>query len=118
MQTQKTGDNGNFVFENLCLGTYNLIFGKDGYKTQDFSIVLNCENSLEFTKTLLAYTPDSCCKGVIKVAVKDSKTGDIINGAQVKLWQNGVLKKTLNTENGYVIFTELCKGAYSFDIFA
>lgn len=107
----KTGDNGIIIFENICEGEYRVYLSRDNYTGMDFNIQMGCNDTLELTK----YLAGICCNGIIRVNVKD-ESGNNINGASVKLWKNGVKLRAATTEGGYVIFREVCVGAYGIDI--
>lgn len=56
---------------------------------------------------------DTCCTSTYTFAVKDSATGQALDGAQVKLRKGDAEPLIKSTENGGAHFTELCEGTYS-----
>lgn len=107
----RSGDNGRVVFENICPGEYRLYMSRDMYSEANYYFEMDCDDTLETTQ----YMAGICCNGIVRVNVTNGE-GNNLNGAAVKLWKNGKLIRTINTENGYVIFRELCEGSYGFSI--
>ncbi len=109
-----TNELGKVIFDNLCPGSYGVSYMKDNFTSGEFDFSIECNGVYEVTKTIEAL--DSCCDGKIKIFVKDSVTLEQLNGASVKIYKNGKLLKTTKVEAGYVLFADLCQGAYGFDI--
>jgi hypothetical protein len=97
------------IFREVCKGTYSFLIVKDGYKSVEFSVTVDCNDTLSYTKEMQV---DSCCKGSLKVFVKDSSNNESLNGTTVKLYSNGAVKQTATVENGYVTFSNYCEGTY------
>ncbi|MGE5479512.1 MAG: MSCRAMM family protein [Chloroflexota bacterium] len=114
----KTDANGVYTFTSMCPGKYSFSYSKDGYKGGEFEFELGCNDTLELVKKL---TPkpaeDSCCHGKLKVLPRVAGTDIPINGAKVVLWKNGKQITSKISENGYVLFENLCEGTYGLDIF-
>ncbi|MBM2814547.1 MAG: hypothetical protein HW421_1309 [Ignavibacteria bacterium] len=109
--------NNKVVFDGLCEGTYNFVIMKEGYKSIEFSITMECNQKLEVVKKLEGNnTSDSCCKGIIHVITKNKANNEIINGATVKLWKGDKLIGTSTVTNGKAGFDGLCKGLYVIEI--
>jgi len=112
-----TNDDGVVVFRDLCKGTYGFSISKDGFKAIEFQVEIGCNEEKSVTKTLEALHSDSCCKGAIKVAVKNHENQPIPQ-ALVIIWKDGKKLDSASTNSdGYVIFKNLCQGKYGFDIF-
>ena len=107
--------NGYAQFGPYCEGTYGIDVIKDGYKHSEMSISIVCNETTSYTKKLLSES-DTCCKGYIKVFVKDSSNNESLNGSTVKLWFGGALKTYKTVENGYVIFGPYCQGTYGISV--
>ncbi len=112
----KTNSEGLVKFTELCEGKYGFSIQKEGYQSFEFDIELKCDDTLEISKKMLKLQKDSCCDGKIVLFVKDSINGESVNGAKINLWRFGKLLSTKKTENGKVIFEELCEGEYGIDI--
>jgi uncharacterized surface anchored protein len=106
-----TDSDGRIVVDGLCKGEYSYRVSKDGFNVVEGTFAINelCEPvSREATLT----TNSVCCSGVLTVNVVDS-TNTPIEGATVKLWQNGAVKETTQTNSqGVAVFDGLCKGEY------
>jgi len=113
--TYKISENGYVTFNELCKGKYGFDIIAEGYKSIEFNQEFDCGESKELTKNLERVEQDTCCDGRIKIWVKDS-AGELIKNAKVKLWKDGQYKTYKVSENGYVVFEELCKGKYGFSI--
>jgi hypothetical protein len=116
VKTLTTGDDGRVIFRELCKGKYGISFSKDGYKGQEFSIELECNDTLEFNKTILASEQDSCCNGRIKIYAKDKNTGEYIRYGTVKILKDNQVVAGKALENGYAVFERLCQGRYTIKI--
>lgn len=108
---------GVAIFRNICSGEYQISIFADRYKGTEFSINLECNDTLEFTKYLeQESSPDSCCNGKIIFIVRDSSTGDYAGDVNVYLWKGnqkvGVSKT--GSDNGRAVFERVCEGEYSF----
>ena len=105
-----------FVFQKLCPGSYNFTVMKDGYKPIEFSVSIGCNETKESQANLTKIVTDTCCKGKIKVWLKDSATGaDLIN-AQFKLWKDGAVISTKGSQVNPIVFENLCSGNYGLNI--
>lgn len=109
--------NGTVLFKELCEGSIVIIAKKSGYKSIDIPVTIHCNDSLTFLAELTKeVNADSCCKGIIKVLIKDS-TGAILPGATVKLWKGSSLLTTLTTDvNGWVKFEHICPSTYQISV--
>ncbi len=112
----KTNADGSVSFDELCEGEYNIRIELEGYQVQEFEIEkIKCEEERSITRTLL--NKDECCKGILKIVVKDSKTGEAVADAKVNLWRGGKLIEDLKTnQDGEVIFDGLCEGGFGVGI--
>ena len=118
LETKYT-ENGMVLFTDLCEGNYWVDIMAEGYKHIEFAIELGCNKEKEIVKELVRTSEkDSCCDGKIYIIIKDSRTGEKINRAKIILWQDGKELETKYTENGMVLFTDLCEGKYGVDIMA
>lgn len=116
LKTQQMSSEG-VTFKELCEGNYGISINSEGYNGAEFNFELGCNDTLEtFHKVL---TPkqsgnDSCCKGVLFIAIKEDGTDHRISNATVKLWKGNQLVKTATTNgDGVVKFEGLCPGEYS-----
>lgn len=108
-----TGADGSVTLRGICQGDYSFSFIKTGYKSAEMSQSIGCDDTLTINKTLYRQLSDSCCNGLIKVYVKDSKTAESLNGANVKLFQDGKQLRSETVKEGFAIFKNICKGNYS-----
>lgn len=119
LYSSKKTENGKVIFEKLCEGKYGIDIQHEKYKNIEFEIELACNQIIEITKNLIpVQQKDSCCNGVIKVAVFDKESKRTIKGAKVKLWFGGnlIYQETFNEEP--LIINELCQGKYQFTFIA
>lgn len=105
------------TFKDLCKGDYGISINAEGYNGMEFNIGLDCNDTLEtFNKVLTPKNSggDTCCKGVLFLALKEDGTDTRISNATVKLWKGNQLLKTGTTNgDGVVKFDGLCPGEYS-----
>ncbi len=108
---------GKVVFKNICPGTYGFSVIYDTYKTLEFELKFECNDTLEKTVYLEKESKDTCCNGKVILYVKDSTTNQPIVSANVSLWKGSTKINLLTTnENGRVVFENLCEGEYSFGV--
>ncbi|MCX7879265.1 MAG: carboxypeptidase regulatory-like domain-containing protein [Ignavibacteria bacterium] len=109
---------GVALFKNICPGSYSFSIHKEGYKTIEFTLTFECNDTLEATKYLEKTILDSCCNGKLILIVKDTSNNQPIKGAEVKLWKGSTKVGIQSTnENGKVVFEKLCEGDYSVSIY-
>jgi hypothetical protein len=111
----KTSENGTVLFGELCTGKYGVSVSREGYKPMEWNFTVTCEQSLEFSKTLVKNQDDTCCNNKVSIILKN-ENGELINGATVKLWQGNHNIRTKTSENGTVLFGELCTGKYGVSV--
>ncbi|MEN6294557.1 MAG: carboxypeptidase-like regulatory domain-containing protein [Chloroherpetonaceae bacterium] len=111
----KTSENGTVLFGELCTGKYGVSVSREGYKPMEWDFTVTCEQSLEFSKTLVKNQDDTCCNNKVSIILKN-ENGELINGATVKLWQGNHNIRTKTSENGTVLFGELCTGKYGVSV--
>lgn len=108
---QNTNENGKTSFNEVCDGTYWLRVAKDGYqvKEQDGISFQGCDTT---NVTIYLKKNLNCC-GAFYVTVKDSATGNPLQGVTVKIFKEGWAGASKTTgELGKVNFGELCPGKY------
>ncbi len=86
VRSGNAGTDGTITFRELCKGVYNIRVARDGFKVQEFSIELNCNDSLEVERIL---ERDTCCTAVLQLHVIDDSTGTAINEARIEVKRNG-----------------------------
>lgn len=110
---QGTTSEGVAVFKNICPGEYGVSILKDTYKTLEFSLKFECNDTIEITKLLESEIKDTCCKGKVILYIKDSTNNNPIKGVEVKLWKGSQkISAQASNENGKVVFENLCEGNY------
>ncbi len=119
VKTLTANNDGYVVFEELCQGTYGISITRDTYKGRELQVQVSC-NSNEIRTVLLVSehsNNDSCCHGVIRMAVRDSTTNAILGSTSMKLWKGNqhVATETANGD-GVVFFRNLCAGRYVVNI--
>ncbi|MBE0645257.1 MAG: carboxypeptidase regulatory-like domain-containing protein [Bacteroidetes bacterium] len=108
-----TNGEGRFVVDGLCQGEYNYRASKEGYTVIEGSFVINSNCEPVTRQVTIAAI---CCSGVLTVTVKDG-SGSPIEGATVRLGQNGAVKGSLQTNpQGVAVFDGLCKGEYGVNV--
>ncbi len=116
--SSKTMNVNGTVWDGLCPGRYHFTVSKDGYQTSTFAIDSMGCNAVRTVNHVLdpvvANTGgDTCCHGVIEIAVKDSTNGENITGATVVLANRTTgVSYTKTSDNGNVRFDGLCPGNY------
>lgn len=113
--SSKISENGYVVFEGLCTGKYGFDITAETYKAIEFNYEFTCDNNKEETKILQRAEQDTCCDGKVKIQLKNS-SGELLSNVKVKLWKNGQNITYKVSQNGYVIFEDLCKAKYGFSI--
>lgn len=112
-----TTSEGKVVFQNICPGEYGISIIKDTYKSVEFSLRFECNDTIDVTKLLEREVDDTCCKGKVILYVKDSTNSNSLVNAEVKLWKgNQKVAAQLTNESGRVAFENLCQGNYQFSI--
>ena len=114
----QTDSNGVATFGSLPAATYALRVYKAGYRVLEQTLTLGECDTLLVTAELLRsegdkpQTKDSCCNGVLTILPKDSATGLVISGAEVRINKTGAEgRKVISTGDGG-IFREVCAGNY------
>lgn len=112
-----TDESGKVVFEEICEGDDYLIhYAKNGYGEAEYDFVMECNDTLEFHKTMKS-KKDSCCDGVLKVKVQNEDE-EALKEAEVKLWYDGgYIEKLFTNGDGFVIFDGLCEGNYAIRVY-
>jgi hypothetical protein len=108
-----TNDNGELVFQPLCPGEYVARIYKEGYSVieQVFNIE-DCDTvNFEFLMRSTQSDNDSCCNGVLYVALKYKSSGERMNG-KVKIGKSGTVTAWKETTEGVAKFEDLCPGTY------
>ncbi|HRP02413.1 MAG TPA: carboxypeptidase-like regulatory domain-containing protein [Candidatus Kapabacteria bacterium] len=113
--TYKMSEHGYVEFHELCAGKYAFSILAEHYIVSEFTQQFSCSDSVEVVQTLLKEKQEDCCNNKIKIWLKNQE-GEPLDNIKVRLWQAGKNITTKYSENGYVIFDELCKGKYGFDI--
>ncbi len=117
-----TDDNGRVLFAALTAGSYSLRIAREGYKVLETEIEIDGCDSVVAAYELVAKTNtenpsgDSCCNSTIKVIARDSATGAIISGAEVKVRRSGMEPRVKTTTDDGATFNELCSGSYDLRI--
>jgi hypothetical protein len=108
---KRTDSSGTVLFDSVCTGNFSLRISKQNYRVVEQSFSLDsCQSKIiEVTMAKL----EDCC-GKLEFIVKDKITGEVINGATVKITKaEGQFTSTKYTaDNGKVQFGELCMGKY------
>lgn len=113
---EKKVENGFALFEKLCKGNYVVNITKDGYTALEFKFELGCDETKELDKMMEKVKKDSCCKGIIKVFVRDDDN-KALSSVKVMLRKNGELvEKIISNADGIAIFDGICEGKYQIDL--
>ena len=107
-----TNSDGKATLKGICEGSYSLSISRTNYKSIEFTQTMGCDDTVNIEKTLYYSGADTCCKGIIKVAVKDASTNDNLNGATVQVYLDGKLLRTEKVAEGIASIKELCQGNY------
>ena len=108
---------GTVAWDGLCPGNYHVIVSKDGYHTETFHLDSMGCNGTETPHHVLSpverNSGDTCCHGILQIAVTDSANGENITGATVSLTNRTTgATYTRTTSAGMVRFDGLCPGSY------
>ncbi len=113
LTTLTTKDNQPVYFRELCPGTYSVLIIKEGFKAVERSVTLECKDSICLSVQM---EEDTCCNSVLRVYVKNTE-GSPLQNARIIIWKQGTKLGYLSTnDSGFVVFRNLCKGVYAFDI--
>jgi len=127
-QVKLTGPNGyqrivestldGATFRELCRGAYAIRIAREGFKVHESVVEVGCGTEATERRGLVGlHQPnDSCCQARLVVGARDAATGELLNGAVVKLWKGGQLYRTLTINGRAVVFEELCEGGYGISI--
>lgn len=114
----QTDSSGVATFGSLPEATYALRVYKAGYRVLEQSLSLGECDTIMVTAELLRSegdkpeTKDSCCNGVLTIIPKDSATGTVLTGAEIRISKTGTEgRKVISTGDGS-IFREVCAGTY------
>ncbi|MFA6572144.1 MAG: hypothetical protein WCT77_13030, partial [Bacteroidota bacterium] len=112
--TKKYTEGGSAKFINVCPGEYGFDITKDGFKSIEFSIKMECNDTITTDKQLEPMpNADSCCNGVIIFRAYDSTTRAAIVNLLTRLWKGSTkLSEYKTNEQGTVTFTKICPGTY------
>ncbi|MFP4369773.1 MAG: collagen binding domain-containing protein [Candidatus Kapaibacterium sp.] len=109
---QENFDTSGVWFDELCKGKYSVGIIHEGYGQMEFTFELGCNETKEFVKKL----ENDCCKGNIKVIVRDSLTNLEIENAKVRIWEKDKMLDYAKTKGGVVLIDNICEGEYTMDI--
>lgn len=127
-QVKLTGPNGyqrivestldGATFRELCRGSYAIRIAREGFKVHESLVEVGCGTEAIERRGLLGLDQpnDSCCQARLVVGARDAATGELLNGAVIKLWKGGQLYRTLTINGRAVVFEELCEGGYGISI--
>ena len=102
-----TNSSGYAYFNDVPFGSYTFTASKTGYYSNTGTATISLS---DMTKTITIYLDLIPTSGDITVYVKDKETGSAISGASVS---GGGRSGTTNS-SGYIKFTELDFGSYTF----
>ncbi|MFC6295626.1 SpaA isopeptide-forming pilin-related protein [Lactiplantibacillus daoliensis] len=114
VQTAVTDANGQLIFNDLALGTYDLVevTAPTGYRlnTKSLQVVISADNTDQ-----VQTVADDAIKGQLTITKVDSATGATLAGATFDLKDaTGNVVATGTTDaNGQLIFNDLAMGTYS-----
>lgn len=114
----RTNGDGVVTFYHICSGDYWLNISAEHYETkeEDFTVKGNCDSTL-INITLKAIPTDTCCHGILKLTVFNSKNNEKLANASVTLSKNGQTVETVKTNgDGYCAIDGICTGTYSVKI--
>ena len=112
-----TNENGKVFFDSLCPDDYWIRIAKEGFKVIEKEISVEDCDTLKYTYSMKSINEqDTCCDGILYLIPKDSETSEILNGAVIKLWQDGKLIEKAITGEGYAVIDNICEGNYWVDI--
>ncbi len=113
---QETVHESALIISNLCEGKYQFTFIAEGYKSAEEDFTLGCNDTLEFPFYMQKLEKDTCCDNILIVIPKDSLSGEVLNGAKIKLWLNGKVIKEAIVKEGKAVIDGICKGKYGVDV--
>jgi hypothetical protein len=105
---------GELFFTNVCPGTYILRLYKPGFQLIYDSTTVAGDDTIPYPLHYYLNETDTCCHGKIAVTVKDSASGNNLDGVNVIVWGGSTQYGNKNTDNNsYVLFTDICTGDYT-----
>lgn len=111
-QSVTTDADGDYVIEDLPVGTYALSFTRTGYASRTITGV--DVSNLHTTELNVTLTENPTGTGVLSGTVRDSDTSTALSGVTVRLVQGGAILQTDTTgsDGGYA-FSGLLTGNYT-----
>ncbi|OGU56953.1 MAG: hypothetical protein A2X64_05670 [Ignavibacteria bacterium GWF2_33_9] len=110
-RTATTNEDGFVSFNEVCDGAYWLKIIKDGYQIKEYEGITfeGCDTA---NVTIMLKKEVECC-GKFDITVKDSATGNALQGVSVKISKEGWAGATHTTGDlGKTDFGALCPGKY------
>jgi hypothetical protein len=109
-KTATTNGDGVAKFTGICPGEYSASLIREGYAHKEFGdIIFECNDTLEFTKTLVKNANTECCTAALKLRIKDSTNMVLLEGATVKIYKEGQLVATVSSNSeGWALKEQLC----------
>ncbi len=107
-----TDSTGTVLFSDICHGEYEVRLAIEGRPVIEYVFeVDSCEEA-----QLEILMQEDCCDGAATFTVLDDESEEGVGGVLVKLWNNGAVVATKETnEGGTATFLELCQGGYGVD---
>lgn len=99
------------VIEDLCEGEIEVVIEKEGYEKVELEFEIDCDN--ENVETVVLEEDKECCTGELIVNPKDKETGELIEGALIKLYYGDELvgEGEVGADEG-AVFDSLCEGKH------
>ena len=113
IEDPRTNEDGRVEIE-LCEGNYVVVIEAEGYERIEHEFEIKCEETTEFAPDM--NKEDDCCDGKIILNLFDKETGNrldsLLTNAKLK-HKNGKVVREKKTDDGKIVWEELCEGEYS-----
>jgi len=100
----------NYSFNVKCNENYKIIAEKDGFETAEISLRTDTRNKFNNNKNI-SLNP-IICKQLFTGVIVDESTGNRLNNLQISLFENAVLKETINLKTLEFKFDLECNTTY------
>ncbi|MEX1382258.1 OmpA family protein [Lutibacter sp.] len=110
IDSQLIENNKNYNFKVDCNENYKIIAEKDGFETAELQIRTDSRNDYSHIKKI--FLIPIVCKQLFTGVIADESTGNELNNLQISLFENDVLKETINLKTLEFKFDLECNASY------
>ncbi|WP_188704103.1 OmpA family protein, partial [Lutibacter litoralis] len=100
----------DYSFKVDCNENYKIIAKKDGFETTVITLKTDSKNEYNHIKSI--YLTPVVCNQLFTGVIADESTGDRLNNVEISLFENAVLKETINLKALEFKFNLECNTSY------